>query len=121
MRNVQHGLELAREGKVVIHVNEGILKGAFKADPNLEQRVSMEVERHPTRWDNIILKKNSPLRPIFSYLTMRLREDGVIRRLKFKWEGPGIPANPESDAMVSLATSNPTPFAICHRLIVILT
>lgn len=120
MRNVQHGLELAREGKVVIHVNEGILKGAFKADPNLEQRVSI-VERHPTRWDNIILKKNSPLRPIFSYLTMRLREDGVIRRLKFKWEGPGIPANPESDAMVSLATSNPTPFAICHRLIVILT
>ena len=44
MRNVQHGLKLAREENVALHVNEGILKGALKADPNLEQQLCV-VER----------------------------------------------------------------------------
>ena len=101
MRNVQHGLKLAREQNVALHVNEGILKGAFKADPNLEQKLSV-VERYPVRWDNIILRKNSPLRQMFSHLTTRLREDGVISRLKVKWEGSGGSANMESDAMVTM-------------------
>ena len=110
MKNVQQGLKLAKDGNVAIHVNEGILNAAFKADRNLDQRVSI-VEKYPMIWDNIILRKNSPLRPMFHDLTTRLREDGVIWRFKFKWEGPGFPENKESDAMVR----GQTPFA-CKEL-----
>ncbi len=95
----EDGLRRMRGGDSALHINEGILRAAFKLNPDLHQEVSV-ISRYPMLWQSVIFPKDSPLVPIFERATTLLREGGAIKRLQFDWEGRNLPTKSDSDVTV---------------------
>ena len=88
--SIEDGLAKLEEGPYVIHVQMGMLKGFFRANPYHNQRLKVFATEKP-RLDGLIFPLNSPVKEVMKLAMSRLFESGGVEYLLDKWEGRGIP------------------------------
>ena len=88
--SIMDGLAKLEEGRYVMHVAEGMLKGFFRANPYHHQRLKVFAKEKP-RLDALIFPINSPVKEVMRLAMSRLFESGGVEYLLDKWEGRGIP------------------------------
>ena len=88
--DVEDGLAKLEEGRNVIHVYEGMLKGFFRTHPYHHQRLKVFATEKP-RLDALIFPLNSPVKEVMKLASSRIFESGGAEYLLTKWEGRGVP------------------------------
>ena len=98
-QNLEEGLNLIENERVVIHIGEGALKSYFKNNPYHQQRLKVFAKSQPQP-AGIIVELNSPLKPILRAASTALTEAGIKDVLIKEWEGASIPQNDEVETTV---------------------
>ena len=98
-QNLEEGLNLIENDRVVIHIGEGALKSYFKNNPYHQQRLKVFAKSQPQP-AGIIVELNSPLKPILRAASTALTEAGIKDVLIKEWEGASIPQNDEVETTV---------------------
>ena len=98
-QDVEEGLNLIKNERVVMHIGEGTLKQYFKNNPYHQQSLKVFAKSQPEP-SGIAFQLNSPLTPILRAASAACAEAGIKYALLEEWEGASIPQNPEVETMV---------------------
>ena len=86
-KNIKDGVQLMKDGQVIIHINEKSLRQYFKKNPTETRPKTFQSEGENLKIENMIVTDNSPLGPILSHSSQLLRESGIMATLQTKWMG----------------------------------
>ena len=86
---IKNGVDLIRNEQVIIHISGKALRQYFKSNP-FEVRLKTFPSEGENLAENLVVTKNSPLRPILTYGCVALRETGIMGTLDTKWMGKEI-------------------------------
>ena len=82
----KEGLESIRDGKNIIYISDGILKGYFKSNPFHVQKVRTFGKDKPFFYA-LMFPTNTPLKPILQKASNQLVEGGTMDHLTKVWLG----------------------------------
>ena len=88
-KSAAEGVARMRQERVVLHLQEGTLKGYLKEHPELSDNVKVFAPSSP-EYFNIIVNNNSPLGPVFQQASLLLVEQGVRDHIASTWLGRDI-------------------------------
>ena len=88
--------------RVVLHLQEGTLKGYLQKDPELSDNIKVFAGSTP-EYFNIIVNNNSPLGPPFRLAAMELVEQGILDHVMMDWLGRDIGSGSSGSLGASMA------------------
>ena len=88
-KSAEEGVTRMRQERVVLHLQEGTLKGYLKENPELSDNIKVFAPSSP-EYFNIIVNNNSPLGPVFQQASLLLVEQGVRDHIAATWLGRDI-------------------------------
>lgn len=100
--NVMAGVEMLDEGQIILHAMEGMLRGAYKANPHKFPNLKTFGATR-SKYFAVEITKNSPLTPIFRLAVAKTFERGQYDRLSLNWQGNKIPSTGAVEIMILTA------------------
>ena len=97
--DAKEGLEELRKGRVVIHIDQSMLKSYFTSNPFHQQNVKVFAKGRPVL-TALIVPKNSPLKPILQSASNTLTQTGINDAFLKHWEGSSFSQSSGRDLMV---------------------
>ena len=88
-KSAEEGVARMKQERVVLHLQEGTLKGYLKENPDLADNIKVFAPSSP-EYFNIIVNNNSPLGPVFQQASLLLVEQGVRDHIASTWLGRDI-------------------------------
>ena len=104
-KSIKEGVQLMKDGQVIIHINEKSLRQYFKKNPSEIRPKTFQSEGENLKIENMLVTNNSPLGPILSHSSLLLRESGIMATLQAKWMGQKITSG--AGTRVEAHTLNP--------------
>ena len=89
-KSIKDGVQLMKDGQVIIHINEKSLRQYFKKNLSEIRPKTFQSEGENLKIENMLVTNNSPLGPILSHGSLILRESGIMATLQTKWMGQKI-------------------------------
>ena len=98
-KNIDDGLGLLLNDRIIMHVNDQSLRSFFNSNPFFHQKLRY-LARQKQFFGGVITTKNSPLWPIFKKGATLLRERSLTDKIIKAWVGKELKATTEVEKMV---------------------
>lgn len=105
-KSAEEGVARMRQERVVLHLQEGTLKGYLLENPELADNIKVFAPSRP-EYFNIIVNNNSPLGPVFQQASLLLVEQGVLDHVGAKWLGRDLGSSTTSNLDNTLMVLGP--------------
>ena len=100
--DLMSGVKMLDEGQIILHAMEGMLRGAYKANPHMFPSLKTFGATR-SKYFALEITKNSPLTPIFRLAVAKTFERGQYDRLSLTWQGNKIPSSGAVEIMILTA------------------
>jgi hypothetical protein len=99
VKTLQAGLDKMQSGPNILYTTNGRLKGFFSSNPFNQPSIKV-FGGSRSRFDCLLLTKNSPLKPILRNGVSKTFERGEYERLQATWQGAEIKSAGAVDIMI---------------------